>query len=71
MKFVVCREHHFCSVLVQGSSKKLEWWISVCHSKMTVTADKVNLISKWFDMIVSSCLVENCVFDLVWKGREV
>ena len=57
----VCREHHFCSVLEEGSSRKLESWISVCHSTMTVTANKVNLISKWFVLIVCSCLVENCV----------
>ena len=28
---------------------------------MTVSANKVNLISKWFVMIVCSCLVGNCV----------
>ena len=30
-----------------------------CHSTMTVTANKINLISKWFAMIVCSCSAEN------------
>ena len=64
----VCRQHQFCSVLEQGSSRKLESWISVCHSTMTVTANKVNLISKWFVLIVCSYLVENCVSILFGIG---
>ena len=68
MNFAECREHHFCSVLGEGSCKKLEWLISVCHSTMTLTANKVNLISKWFVIIGWACLVENWVPILFGKA---
>ena len=69
MNFVVYREHHLCSVLGEGSSKKLEWWISSCHSTMTVTTHKINLISKCFIIVVRSCLGENCVS--ISRGNSV
>ena len=65
MNFAECREHHFCSVLEEGSCKKLEWLISVCNSSMTLNANKVNLISKWFVIIGWSCLVEKLYFKSI------
>ena len=42
-----------------------------CHSTMTVTATKINLISEWFVMIVCSCSADNRLcLDLVWDWRD-
>ena len=45
--------------------------MSFCHSTMTVNANKINLISKWFVMIVCSCSAENCVSILFRNGVKL
>ena len=42
-----------------------------CCSTMTVTADEINLISRWFVLIVRPALAENWLcFVLIWEWRE-
>ena len=51
-----------CFVLGEENSRKLESWIGICLfvcSTMAATAGEINLISKWFAMIVCSARVEN------------
>ena len=72
----VCREHRFCSVLGAGSSRKLESWISVCHSTITVTANCCCCFWNQSDsrMVCYGRLFLFCgelCFSLVWEWREV
>ena len=59
--FVLCELHSY-SGLGGMNSRKLGLSMLFCHSPMTETVNKINLISKWFVMIVCSWSVWGTVF---------
>ena len=64
-------EHHFCFVLAEGCLIRLlqeDGIVDIslsfdndCDHQLLLLCLEVNLIPKWFVMIVCSCLVENSV----------
>ena len=78
MMFVCILEHHFCFVLGEGCLIRLlqeDGIVNIslsfdndCDRQLLLLFLEVNLISKWFVMIVSSCSVENCISISFGKG---
>ena len=60
MMIVVFREYHFLVPFLEKEAP--ESWngrYEGCHTTLSVTVNEINLISKWFAMIVYSCSAEN------------